>query len=220
MRNPVILFTIFLSLFLSACGGGGGGGTATSYDAADLNDTQKYSLAYMWHEEKLAHDLYLALNAVNPATQLYSIATNGETTHVSMVETLVKNYDINISNFDNNYTVAYSEAELRAMVPGSFAIPAVQQLYDDLYARGIPTLAASLEVGCIVEVVDVDDLNRYIAVAGENSYLVDTFEYLRAGSYNHYWAFDAALKDLGVVDGCCSLGDTYCKTAEAYPASH
>ncbi len=32
------------------------------------------------------------------------------------------------------------------------------------------------------------------------------FTVLRDASYNHYWAFDKGLKDLGVSDGCCSLG--------------
>ena len=40
--------------------------------------------------------------------------------------------------------------------------------------------------------------------------LVTVFSFLRDGSYNHYWAFDEALKGKGVSDGCCSLGTTYC----------
>ncbi|RUM71256.1 MAG: hypothetical protein DSZ09_03250 [Sulfurovum sp.] len=38
----------------------------------------------------------------------------------------------------------------------------------------------------------------------------DIFDFLRKGSYNHYWAFDRALKNKGVAEGCCTLGTEYC----------
>jgi len=40
--------------------------------------------------------------------------------------------------------------------------------------------------------------------------VVNAFEFLRYGSYSHYWAFDSGLKNMGVTDGCCILGDEYC----------
>jgi len=81
------------------------------------------------------------------------------------------------------------------------------------YDKGIQSEQDALEVGCMVEVTDVNDLNGYIAIAQEVNAtdLIDTFEQLRAGSYNHYWAFDEGLKDIGVTDGCCALGVDYCK---------
>ena len=71
----------------------------------------------------------------------------------------------------------------------------------------------------MVEVTDVDDLNRYIEIAEGREDLIATFDFLRSGSYNHYWAFDRGLKKLGVNDGCCSLGEEYCKTEEEYPGN-
>ncbi len=64
-------------------------------------------------------------------------------------------------------------------------------------------------------------LDRYIQIAKDDNAddIVAAFEVLRAGSYNHYWSFDRGLKNEGVVDGCCSLGATYCKTEEEYPKS-
>jgi len=32
------------------------------------------------------------------------------------------------------------------------------------------------------------------------------FDFLKEGSYKHYWSFDNGLKSIGVADGCCSLG--------------
>ncbi len=189
----------------------------TSNPESALTGEQKYALAYMWNEEKLAKDIYLALNAVQPHRTLYNIATRSETTHEQAVEDLVKTYDINITNL-KDYTVRYSEAELRALEAGTFGIDAIQSLYDNLYGKGVKTMQDALEVGCMVEVTDVEDLDRYIALSEGVDDLVDTFTFLRSGSYNHYWAFDNALKNLGVADGCCALGDAYCKTPEEYPA--
>ena len=34
--------------------------------------------------------------------------------------------------------------------------------------------------------------------------MIDVFNFLRDGSYNHYWAFDKGLKNKGVSTGCCT----------------
>lgn len=191
---------------------------SSSAEASELTKEQKYTLAYMWNEEKLAKDLYLALNDVWPSQTLYNIATKAETTHQAMVEELIETYDINITDLDA-YETNYSEEELRAFGPGEFGVPDVQALYDTLYAKGVQSAQDALEVGCMVEVTDINDLNEDLLVAEGADDLVSVFENLRSGSYNHYWAFDTALKGMGVADGCCILGEDFCKTAEEYPAT-
>jgi len=177
------------------------------YPESNLTDEQKYTIAYMWNEEKLAKDIYLALNDIYPTQQLEKIATQAETKHQALVEELVQRYDLNITNLVD-YTESYSEAELRAFAPGEFGIQAIQDLYDVLYEKGSQSQQDALEIGCMVEVTDINDLNEDILIAEETnaSDLVTVFNNLRDGSYNHYWAFDKGLKNLGVTDGCCSLG--------------
>lgn len=181
-----------------------------------LTEDQKYSLAYMWHEEKLAKEIYLELNKINPAQQLENIATKSEVKHIAIVQDLVEAYDINITNLAD-YEVNYSAEELNSMPVGKFAVPEIQELYDALYDYGIASKQASLEVGCMVEVVDIVDLDKFIATTGNNQTIIDAFIVLRAGSYTHYWAFDSGLKNMGVADGCCSLGSEYCHPE--YPKS-
>ena len=86
---------------------------------------------------------------------------------------------------------------------------------------GDDSLVDALKVACMVEVTDINDLNVDIALAGDVMELVDTFNILRDGSYNHYWGFDSALKAQGVTDGCCSIGIVagieYCKNETEYP---
>lgn len=182
----------------------------SNYTQEALTDEQKYSLAYMWHEEKLAYELYLALDALYPSQQLANIPTKSEIKHIALVEQLVAWYDLNISNVGGDYMIKYEAQELDAMPAGIFAIQEIQDLYDSLYAKGKSSQQSSLEVGCMVEVVDVNDLDADILLAEDNAALVDTFNILRNGSYNHYWAFDKGLKNLGVTDGCCSLSTEYC----------
>ncbi len=206
-------------VIFAGCGGSSGttnsgaGGINTPPSIAPiqgaLTEEQKYSLAYMWHEEKLARDIYLELYKINPAQQLQNIATNSEVQHIELVQNLVAAYDINITNLAN-YEVNYSVEELGAMPVGKFAVPQIQELYDALYNKGIASKQASLEVGCMVEVTDIDDLDRFITTAGNNQALIDTFTILRDGSYTHYWAFDDGLKNMGIANGCCSLGSEYC----------
>ncbi len=188
-------------------GAQGNGLDLSLYPESNLTEEQKYTIAYMWNEEKLAKDIYLAMNDVNPIQQLEKIATQAETKHQALVEELVQRYDLNITNLVD-YSGGYSEAELRAFAPGEFGIQEIKDLYDVLYERGSQSQQDALEVGCMVEVTDINDLNEDIAIAEDTnaSDLVAVFNVLRDGSYNHYWAFDKGLKNLGVTEGCCSLG--------------
>jgi len=189
--------------------GGNGAIDLTNYEKVPLSEEQKYSLAYMWHEEKLAKEIYLELNKINPAKQLENIANNAEVMHIELVQNLVEWYDINITNLAN-YEIRYSAAELANMPVGKFAVPEIEDLYNTLYDYGRVSTQASLEVGCMVEVTDITDLDKYIAGASGNQAMLDTFNILRDGSYNHYWSFDSGLKNMGIADGCCSLGAEYC----------
>ena len=189
----------------------------SNYPESNLTDEQKYALAFMWNEEKLAKDIYLTLNSIYPTRQLEKIATESETTHQSLVEDLIERYVINITNL-TDYKENYSEDELRAFTTGEFGIQAIEDLYNALYTKGSQSQRDALEVGCMVEVTDINDLNEKIITAEETnaSDLIAVFTNLRDGSYNHYWAFDLALKNIGVAEGCCALGTidgvNYCHT--------
>ncbi len=197
-----------------------GGFDLTPYPISELKDQQRYTLAYMWNEEKLAKDIYLALNEVYPSQQFYNIATRSETKHQEMVENLIKRYDINITNL-GDFSINYSKEELEKLPAGTFSLDIIQSLYNTLYEKGIQSKVDALQVGCMVEVTDVNDLNEDIEIAKEVNAidLVAVFESLRAGSYNHYWVFDKALKTDGVEQGCASAGKDYAKTEDEYPTT-
>lgn len=181
-----------------------------------LTPEQKATLAYMWDEERLAHDLYLALHALTPSNTFYNIATKSESQHTESVRALIEKYDLNIFN-TTDFSGGYDAEALAAYEDGIYNTPEITTLYSELYAKGENSLQDALQAGCMVEVTDVDDLTRDIALVANAEDLVLVFESLRSGSYNHYWAFDKALKAQGVATGCCSLGEAFCKTTEEYP---
>ena len=180
-----------------------------------LSQDLKNSLAYMGNEERLAYDVYMNLynyhknNNNIEIPQLYNIATKSEKTHVGIVQSIVQRYNLGKDDLTNVDTeVADNKVKFEDMPSGKYDIPAIQELYNALYEKGIKSKKDALEVGCMVEVTDIDDLDKYIELAEESNAtdVLEGFKVLREGSYNHYWAFDEGLKNMGISDGCCSLG--------------
>jgi len=193
--------------------GGNGIVDVENLPLSSLTQDLKDAIAYMGNEERLAHDVYLNLYTYLSANgtdifQLQNIAQS-ETQHVQTVQAIVQKYGLTEENLTNvSNPVASSSVSVDALPSGQYDIPAIQNLYDALYAKGITSGQDALEVGCMVEVTDINDLNEKIALAQASSAAdVETaFTALRDASYNHYWAFDKGLQNMGVTDGCCSLG--------------
>lgn len=215
---------------LLACGGGTDtkgignepetGLPAEVQDAIDgpsypLSQELTNTLSYMGNEERLAYDVYNVLYTEYGTQQFTNIATKSEYKHITAVQALVQKYKLNDSISFTNVdlpALGYQNTVIEDMQAGTYDIAKIQKLYDDLVAQGSTSEIEALKVGCIIEVVDINDLNVDIALAEKEtaSDVITVFNFLRNGSYNHYWAFDEALKSKGVSNGCCSLGTVYC----------
>ena len=237
----MILATLSLvtSAFLVGCGssssstneqGGHGDGSAfdvTKYPKSNLTQKVIDSLAYMGNEERLAYDIYTVLYNYHKEEgieirQLANIPKS-EQRHVEIVQEIIQKYDINTSSLtDVVDPVADKNVAFKDMPMGQYDIPAIQELYDMLYEKGVASPQASMEVGCMVEVVDIDDLDKFIleAEASNAIDIVAGFNILRDGSYKHYWAFDKGLKNMGIAEGCAIAGEEWAKTTEEYPDTH
>ena len=192
---------------------------AIDSNKSDLTQELKDSITYMYNEEKLAREIYMNLYKKYPLKQLYNISTKSEIKHEKAVNDLAIKYDLNITLYPDT-DIPYDQKSLEEYGDGKYAVVEIQELYDMLYDKGIQSEKDALEVGCMVEVTDINDLNRYIAQALESNAddVLEVFNFLRDGSYRHYWAFDKGLKNIGVDDGCCSLGTDYCHPE--YPNDH
>jgi len=196
--------------------------TALSGTTYTLSEAVKNDLAYMGNEERLAYDVYNKLYESFPnLQQLNKIPTNSEIKHIEAVQGLIAKYEIDgksLTVTDIESEKLSPDADLSS-VAGSYDIQVIQDLYDALILKGEQSEMDALQVGCMIEVVDIDDLDKYLGDAQESvaEDVVTVFEFLRDGSYSHYWAFDNGLKNIGISDGCCSLGAEYCKTEAEYP---
>lgn len=183
-------------------------------DAQDLKD----AITFMYSEEDLAYSIYTAIYKVQKVMELQNIALNSEVKHIEAVNQIAQKYDLNMTQYPDT-DVHYSIAGIGN---GTYPVPPVQDLYTILYEKGIQSKKDALEVGCMVEVIDVNDLDTSIQLAqtAKAKDILTVFNFLRNGSYTHYWAFNDALMMMNDPDdnksGCCSLGDDYCKI-DVYP---
>ena len=181
-----------------------------------LSQDLKESIAHMYNEEGLAYDVYMNIYKIQAVQQLQSIAMNSEIKHIDAVNDLAIKYDLNITDYPE-LPAPYSVEDIG---DGNYSVEAINVLYDTLYTKGIQSKQDALEVGCMVEVVDIDDLEAYISLAEESnaSDVLDVFNILISGSYKHYWTFHNALIGMGVADGCCQMAkDLGHDTCPDYP---
>ncbi|MBL8929416.1 MAG: DUF2202 domain-containing protein [Kineosporiaceae bacterium] len=138
-----------------------------------LTAQQKVDLAAMAEEEKLAHDVYVAL-AASTGDQRFTRIASSESRHLSAVRTVLQRYGITDPT--------------AGLADGRFADRDTAALYTKLVAQGRASLTAALEVGRTVETMDIADLNR--ALSGLNAPDVQqVYSSLLAGSRNHLRAF-------------------------------
>jgi len=138
-----------------------------------LTAAQKQALAGMAEEEKLAHDVYVALAKTTGDTRFTRIAT-AETRHLTELRALLARYGV------TDPTAGKAD--------GTFTTAAVQQQYADLVARGSASPDAAMTVGRDVEKADIADLAK--ARTGVTAADVQTvYDRLTRGSQMHLRAF-------------------------------
>ena len=156
------------------------GGVGTLFDEIEpvtLFDSEEAAVLYMWEEEKLARDVYLAL-ADTWQLPIFGNIAGAEQRHMDLVWKLIETYGI-VHSFTED-------------TPGIFVDDSLTQLYTDLVARGEVSLIEALLVGAEIEDMDLYDLYE-ILDATDNDHLELVFHNLAKGSRNHLRAFVRAL---------------------------
>ena len=159
-------------------GGAGEGGAGGGTSASELSQAEIDSLRFMREEEKLARDVYMALEQYgNP----FANVQNSEQSHMDAILVLLQSYGMD------------DPAEGKAV--GEFTDPVLQTLHDALVAKGLPGEVAALRVGCEIEELDIRDIEA--AKAGiDQADIITTYDSLLKGSRNHLRTFYGRL--LGV----------------------
>lgn len=143
-----------------------------------LDEKEIAGLKFMREEEKLAHDVYVAMYAKWRRNVFSNIAAS-ETQHTNAVLGQLKMYGI------------ADPAAGRA--PGEFEDEYLQALYNRLVAMGNVSLEEAIKVGCLIEETDIQDIRNKMAETDEPS-ILKVYQNLICGSYNHLQAFDRQLK--------------------------
>lgn len=147
-----------------------------------LTPEEAEGLQLMREEEKLAHDVYVALNEKWQIPAFYNIAQS-EQRHSEAIASLMEDYAIE--------DLALDEA-------GQFYSQELQKLYNELVNKGNQSLVDALKVGASIEDLDIADLDKLMAETDEND-IRFVYNNLNRGSHNHLRTFNTLLKDQDVV---------------------
>jgi len=146
----------------------------------DLSEKEKEELLYMREEEKLARDVYLTLYRKWKLPIFRNIARS-EQHHMDMVGVLIEKYGLKDPAKDGI---------------GVFTNPHLQELYNQLVARGEKSLIDALKVGALIEELDITDLKKAMANT-DNPDIRVVYANLMKGSRNHLRAFTRVLGRFG-----------------------
>lgn len=187
MIRSIAILTLALLVVVPttlARGGNGGDGCDAATLLADLpyetvDTDEQAALVYMREEEKLARDVYRAMDDLWGLRVFRNIA-NAEQTHMDTMLALLEKYGIDDPVGANGF--------------GVFVDPQLQALYGELVAQGSSSLSDALIVGATIEDLDIDDLEVDLAQT-DNEDVATAFQNLQKGSRNHLRAF------IGLLDG-------------------
>lgn len=105
-----------------------------------VTEAQQATLSWLTEEEKVAHDLYVALGDKFGDRRFLRIARS-ETNHLRAMRVVLQRYDI--------------ADPTKGLAPGSFTSQRAQSTYDQSLAQGRASLKAALAVGKEVERADI-----------------------------------------------------------------
>lgn len=137
-----------------------------------LSDVEVAGLYYMEEEEKLAHDIYVALGEMWNIKSFVNIS-RAEATHTASTVAILE---------------AYGYESKQSSELGVFNNQELQELYDALLDDGSVSSQEALTVGVMVEEVDIVDLDKFLAET-ENADIINLYTNLKRGSENHLRAF-------------------------------
>jgi len=141
--------------------------------SGELSDAEIAALLYMREEEKLAHDVYIALYE-EWGTPIFSNIAASEQAHTDAVLYLIESYGLT--------------DPAAGKAAGEFENQDLQALYNQLVSQGLESPEAAILVGGAIEEIDIMDLQEQLTAASNPS-LIQVFENLLNGSTNHLSGF-------------------------------
>lgn len=152
--------------------------------SGDLTQEEIADLLYMREEEKLARDVYAYLYSHWQLPVFNSIAQS-EQNHMDSILELLTAHGI--------------DDPAAQTATGQFTNSTLQDLYDTLIAQGSISLEEALQVGALIEEVDIQDLDEALTRT-DKADLERVYSNLMFGSENHLRSFTSQLsRQLGIA---------------------
>lgn len=147
-------------------------GVAADATSSALSQQERDDLLFLREEEKLARDVYGALNG--QVAMVFSNIAMSEQRHMDQVLALLNSYGL--------------PDPAAGMAAGSFANPTLQALYATLVQRGGASANAALAVGAEIEELDIADIRR-LRTHTTRPDINAVYDSLELGSRNHLRTF-------------------------------
>jgi hypothetical protein len=139
----------------------------------DVSGAEEADLLLMREEEKLARDVYQAMDDMW-GLRVFGQIMWSEQKHMDAILAVLDKYGIPDPVGDNP--------------PGTFTDPALQDLFSELLALGSQSLIDALYVGATIEDLDIFDLDEALDRA-DNLDIRTVYQNLQKGSRNHLRSF-------------------------------
>jgi len=149
-------------------------------EAGTLSSAEEAGILLMREEEKLAWDVYLTLYEKWNIPVFANIAAS-EASHMDAMELLIERYGLGDPLDDES-----------AAARGSYQREEFEKLYSELTAQGLASYQKALEVGALIEDLDIADLQKLISESSNDDVKV-VYQNLVKGSRNHLRAFTRQL---------------------------
>jgi hypothetical protein len=153
-----------------------------------LTEEARESLLFMREEEKLARDVYTVLYE-KWGTPIFANIAVSEQRHIDSVLWLMQQYGLEDTATDTT---------------GVFTNTELQDLYNTLIARGETSQLEALQVGALIEEVDIADLEAAL-ITIDNPAIQQVYANLIAGSEKHLQGFVRNIENLGYTYTAQSL---------------
>jgi hypothetical protein len=174
MKTKLLFALILVALLVAPLWAKGPNGPSTS---SGLSVTEKDNILYLYEEEKLAHDIYVAMYNLYGA-YIFNNISESEQRHMDSVAKLISKYELDDSVIDND--------------PGIFTNLIIQGEYNRLLGDGKQDLTSALWVGVEIEVMDIGDIENMLKET-EKADIERVLSNLLDGSKNHLDAFNTQL---------------------------
>lgn len=142
-------------------------GQIYTFPKDSLNESERKSLLFIREEEKLARDVYIALQQLW-GVNIFSNISSSEQTHMDAVLILLNRYAITDP----------------AGAPGVFVNTTLQSLYHQLVQQGSKSVLDAYKVGATIEDLDIYDIENSIQGI-DNKDILWVYASLTKGSRNH-----------------------------------